>query len=228
MKKRLLATIFTCLMAGITYAEVLFFDPSYFKQPFEPCFDPKLFDVLYYKPETLEVYDVPEEATPYLHVNQAFTTVNNGSAGEIRYSLFRQNINVKASDVMNEKLEQFSREVLRIIVGNGKMPKLLECDADKRINDSMVFKTFNGTKAYCAFIKKADSEFSKGYKYVYVEFMYKITQGLCVRTFLGNDLDFFGMDKKLNIRPDSDFAKNYNSFVFMDRDKKGYIFPGRE
>ena len=54
-----------------------------------------------------------------------------------------------------------------------------------------------------------------------VEFFYKEKQGLVMRTFLFNDIDFIGINANGSISPDSVWFANYHTFKFMEKDKSG-------
>lgn len=88
-------------------------------------------------------------------------------------------------------------------------------------NNEDVKNEFNGNFGCTSFIQNPISEYSKGYKYMMVEFFYKEKQGLVMRAFLFNNLDFIGMTEDGLILSDSALFTNYNTFRFMEKDESG-------
>ena len=91
----------------------------------------------------------------------------------------------------------------------------------KYYKDRDVKKEFNGDFGCTAFIKYPQSDYGNDYKYMIVEFFYKENQGVVMRTFLFNDLELMGVNKKGKFLPDSILLEHYHTFKFMEKDKDG-------
>ena len=57
-----------------------------------------------------------------------------------------------------------------------------------------------------------------------VEFFCKENQGVVMRVFLFNDLEFIGINENGQISPDSLWLANYHTFEFMEKDENGNFF----
>ena len=181
---------------------------------FEPSNDDEAFEVLYRQLPTFELNADVGEALRNEGVNRAYRATFNGHDGEVRYLLFKETgVNEKASVTMYEAL------VLMNLAGT-------RLHVDKRGNykELVVKKTFNADMGSFVSVVSPNSLFAEGYKYMEIEFFYKKNQGICVRAFLYNDTGFVGNNKN-----ESDFYKNYASFTFMEKTKKGkYIRPAQQ
>ncbi|MBQ3671672.1 MAG: hypothetical protein II921_09415 [Treponema sp.] len=177
---------------------------------FEPTRSEEEFDVMYYKFPSFEIYDVPDENQQEVGVNQAFKATFNGCEGEIRYSLFKET--GKNTDF---SISSYAYTIALNIAGEPSCVK-----GQNAFSESDVANNFNGTSGLSYFIMNPQSRFAGGYLFASVECFYKKGQGLCVRTTLFNEPEFFGI-KDGQFDTKSDWAKYYKSFKFMEKDKAG-------
>lgn len=149
-------------------------------------------------------------------ITKSYKIEKNKLKGELRYSLFTDTGD--DDDEMSLKMEYTMLVFVNLSnIAGYQVPS----DQISRFNDADVKKEFNGDFGCTAFINNPKSSYSKGYKYMNVDFFYKKKQGLVMRVFLFNDEKFIGMNSKGEISLDSPFAANYHSFKFMEKDKKG-------
>ena len=87
-------------------------------------------------------------------------------------------------------------------------------------NDADVKQEFNGDFGCTGFFQDPQSDYADGYKYLMVEFFYKNGQGLVMRSFLFNDINFLGLTEQ-GISVDSIWYQNYHTFEFMERGPDG-------
>jgi hypothetical protein len=66
-------------------------------------------------------------------------------------------------------------------------------------NDNAVKDEFNGDFGSTVFIQYPKSDFGKGYKYIMLNFYYKINQGIVVQSILFNNLNFIHSENFLDI-----------------------------
>ena len=172
----------------------------------------KEFDVIYYQTEDMEVAE--NLANHDLGITKTFTINKNGKSGEVRYSLFTDCGGKK--DYLDFQYASTTLLFLYNIAGFEVPWQLIDEYKDKDVK-----KEFNGDFGCIAFIQDPKSEYAAGFKYMIVESFYKKKQGLVVRTFLFNDIDFVGVNPNGSISPDSPLFSNYHTFRFMEKDKAG-------
>lgn len=85
-------------------------------------------------------------------------------------------------------------------------------------NDSDVANEFNGDFGCMTFIQNPQSGYSEGYKFMIAEYFYRNNQGIVMRVFLFNDIDFIGINPDGSISETSLWFNNYHTFKFMDEE----------
>ena len=172
----------------------------------------KEFDVLYYLTNDMKVADNFDNSD--VAVTQTFTINKDGKSGEVRYSLFTD-----CGENDSDLQVQYAMWVFMCInnIAGFEVPS----KSISNFKNEDVKKEFNGDFGCTAFIQNPKSEYSKGFNYMMVEFFYKERQGLVMRTFLFNDLDFIGLSPDASFLPDSPWFSNYHTFKFMEKDKSG-------
>ena len=119
-----------------------------------------------------------------------YTFTNAKSEYQIRYTFFKQ----------TEKNYQNIRMAYGVFI----LPVIWNVAGfeETRIinfNDSDVKDEFNGDFGSTVFIQNPKSDFGKGYKYIMINFYYKINQGIIVQSLLFNDLNFVQNEYFLDI-----------------------------
>ncbi len=173
----------------------------------------KEFDVCYYKTADMNIIDSKENDD--VAITQAFEINKNNIKGELRYSLFTD----MGGDPSLLKI-QYSMWVM--ICLNNIAGYEVSSDSVSNFNDHDVKQEFNADFGCTTFIKNPKSDYSKGYKYMMVDFFCRKDQGIVMRAYLFNDMDFIGVDKNGNISSSSPLFSNYHSFKFMEKDKAGH------
>ncbi len=170
------------------------------------------FDVIYYVTEDMEV--IPALENNDVSITQAFSVEKNGYKGELRYSLFTD-----CGDDDESLMIQYAMWVFMCI--NNAAGYEVPMDTISNFNDSDVSNEFNGDFGCTTFIQEPVSEFGEGYAYMMVEFFYKKNQGLVMRSFLFNEIEFTGMNQDGSIAADSPLFTNYHTFKFMEKNEAG-------
>lgn len=170
------------------------------------------FDLLYIVTEDMTVAENLDNND--VAVTKTFTINKNGLAGEVRYSLFTD----IGEDDSNLQIQYFMWVFMCMNnIAGFEVPG----NAIANFNNNDVKKEFNGDFGCTAFLQDPKSEYSNGYKYMMVEFFYKAHQGLVMRTFLFNDIEFVGINAEGALSPDSPWFSNYHIFRFMEKDENG-------
>ena len=171
----------------------------------------KEFDVMYYLTEDMTIAE--NKVNDDVSVTQTFTIDKNGQKAEVRYSLFTD----CGEDDSDLQIQYAMWVFMCISNATGfEVPN----SAISKFNDDDVKKEFNGDFGCTAFIQDPKSDYASGYKYMMVEFFYKHNQGLVMRSFLFNDMDFIGMTPD-GLSADSIWYANYHTFEFMEKDEAG-------
>ncbi|WP_428768643.1 hypothetical protein V1L52_08180 [Treponema sp. HNW] len=172
----------------------------------------KEFDVIYYLTEDMKVEQNKQNND--VNITQTFKIEKNGQKGELRYSLFTD----MGEDDSDIKM-QYAMWVFMCInnIAGFEVPS----NIISSFNDNDVKNEFNGNFGCTAFLQDPKSEYSEGYKYMMVEFFYKEKQGLVMRVFLFNGIDFAGINEDGSISAESPLFTNYHTFRFMEKDENG-------
>ena len=172
----------------------------------------KEFDVIYYVTDDMQVLE--NKQNDDVSVTQTFSISRNNIDAEIRYSLFTD-IGEDDSDLKM----QFAALVFMCInnIAGFEVPG----NYISSFNDSDVKNEFNGDFGCTAFLQDPKSDYTEGYKYMMIEFFCKKNQGVVMRTFLFNDIDFIGLNENGQILADSIWFANYHTFAFMEKDENG-------
>ena len=205
MKKYFLLFTLILVLSSNCFAEIL-------GNRFKITESEKEFDLIYYLTEDMDVAENLNNND--VAITKTFTINKNGKSGEVRYSLFTD---CDEDDAFLEM--QYAMWVFMCInnIARYEVPD----NAIRNFKNKDVKKEFNGDFGCTAFLQDPKSEYSKGFKYLMVEFFYKKKQGLVMRTFLFNDIDFIGVKANGKISPDSVLFANYHTFKFMEKDKSG-------
>ncbi len=172
----------------------------------------KEFDVIYYQTQDMKV--IESEKNDDVNITQSFEIDKNNIKGEVRYSLFTD----LGGDANTLKM-QYAVWVMVCI--NNIAGFEVSSDSFSNFNDADVKKEFNGDFGCTTFIQNPKSEYGKGYKYMMAEFFCREGQGLVMRAFLFNNLEFTGMNEDGTISSSSALFSNYYTFEFMDKDESG-------
>ena len=172
----------------------------------------KEFDITYYQTPDMKIIEPKENDD--VNVTQSFVINKNNTEGELRYSLFTD----LGGDQKTLKL-QYAMWVY--MCANNISGFEVPASSFSNFNDEDVKNEFNGNFGCTAFIQNPESSYGSGYKYMMVEFFCKEGQGLVMRTYLFNTMDFVGIDGDGNISESSLLFNNYHTFKFMDKDDKG-------
>ena len=174
MKKLFVLLITILLLSSNSFAEFV-------GSRFKITESDKEFDVIYYLTEDMKVAENLDNND--VAITQTFTINRNGKSGELRYSLFTD-----CGEDDSDLQMQYAMMVFMCMnnIAGFEVPG----DCISRFNNEDVKKEFNGDFGCTAFIQDPDSEYADGFKYMMVEFFYKEKQGLVMRTFLFNNMDF--------------------------------------
>ena len=196
--------LFIFVAAGFCYADIM---PGRFKITESES----EFDLLYFV--TPEMTVIEAEPNEDVNVTQAFLIQKNDIKAEVRYSLFTD------TGTSTDNLQMQYAMWVFMCVSNitGIDPSEVSLSA---FNDADVKQEFNGDFGCTGFFQDPQSDYAKGYKYMMVEFFYKNGQGLVMRTFLFNDINFLGLTEQ-GISVDSIWYQNYHTFEFMERGPDG-------
>lgn len=170
------------------------------------------FDIIYYVTEDMK--EVPPLKNNDVNITQSFAIEKNGVTGEVRYSLFTD----CGGDEKSLKV-QYAMWVFMCV--NNAAGYEVPPDAISNFNDADVKNEFNGDFGCTVFLQDAVTEFGDGYKYMVIEFFYKKDQGLVMRTFMFNEVEFTGMNQDGSIAADSPLFTNYHTFKFMEKNEAG-------
>lgn len=169
------------------------------------------FDLLYFV--TPEMTVIEAEPNEDVNVTQAFLIQKNDIKAEVRYSLFTD-----TSTNTDDLQMQYAMWVFMCVSNiTGIDPSEVSLST---FNDADVKQEFNGDFGCTGFFQDPQSDYAKGYKYMMVEFFYKYGQGLVMRSFLFNDINFLGISDQ-GISADSLWYQNYHTFEFMERGPDG-------
>jgi len=128
-----------------------------------------------------------------------YTFTNKRKNYQIRYTFFKQT----EMNYQNIRMA-YSFFILPIIIN---IAGYEEVGIPNNFNDDNVKNEFNGDFGNTITIKNPKSDFGKGYKYIMLNFYYKINQGIVVQSILFNDLSFLKSKDLLEI---------YHSFKFHE------------
>jgi hypothetical protein len=141
-------------------------------------------------PFTQEEFDVDIFQYPHMllidnpsseQLDTYYTFTNKSKNYQIRYTFFKQTeINYKD---IRMAYSFFILPIIWNVAG-------YEEGGISNFNDSDVKNEFNGDFGSTVFIQNPKSDFSKGYKYIMLNFYYKTNQGIVVQSILFNDLKF--------------------------------------
>ena len=209
MTKKVILMFLICVLAfGNCFAEIM-------GSRFKVTESEKEFDVLYYLTKDMKVAENKQNED--VNVTQTFSINRENINAEVRYSLFTD-IGEGDSDLRM----QFAMLVFMCInnITGFEVPE----NAISSFNDADVKNEFNGDFGCTAFFQDPESDYAKDYKYMMVEFFCKENQGVVMRVFLFNDLDFIGITENGQLSPDSVWLANYHTFEFMEKDENGNFF----
>jgi len=170
------------------------------------------FDIAYYQTPDMTVID--SKVNNDVDITQSFMIRKNNTEGELRYSLFTDTVGNK-----DDLKIQYAMWVY--ICANNIAGFDVANNSFSNFNDNDVKNEFNGDFGCTTFIQNPKSDYGDGYKYMMVEFFHKLDQGLVMRVFLFNSIDFLGMDNDGNILSSSPLFTNYHTFKFMEKNEKG-------
>jgi len=128
---------------------------------------------------------------PSVQLDTYYTFTNARKNYQIRYTFFKQT----EMDYQDIRLAYiaFILPVILNVAGHE------EVGAPNHFYDSDVKKEFNGDFGSTVTIKNPKSDFSKGYRYIMLNFYYKINQGIVVQSILFNDVSFLTSKDLLEI-----------------------------
>jgi len=157
-------------------------------------FVPEEFDVDIFQYEHMLLIDNPK--SEQLDVYYTFT--DKEANYQIRYSFFKQTN--KNDPNIRLAYEVMLFPVVFNVAG-------YEETGSSNFNDNDVQAEFNGDFGSTVFIQNPKSDFGEGYKYIILNFYYKLNQGIVVQSILFNDLNFIQTRHFLDI---------YYSFKFHE------------
>ena len=205
MKKRivLLALLFVFIVhAGFS---------TIIKSRFRMAQSEEEFDICYYFVENVMTLIEPPNNTEVDSI-QAMKIKMDGIDAELRYSLFLETETDESTfrtDFLTFLLMCFYN-----IAGFKVDTTTIGFFPQESVHDE-----FNGDLGATILIIDPVSEYAKGYKYIQADIFYKEGQGIVLRTFLFNDLDF--INEKEGKVPSSPLYKLFHSFKFFDKDADG-------
>ena len=160
---------------------------------------------------TPDMEEIENKENDDVAVTKSFKITKNGLEGELRYSLFADTGTTK------EDLKlQFAVWVFMCLnnIAGYEVPG----NTISFFDDNDVKKEFNGDFGYTTFLQNPKSGYAEGYKYIMAEFFYKDGQGIVMRAYLFNDINFAGITKD-GIAEDSPLFSNYHTFKFVGENK---------
>ena len=159
-------------------------------------FEPKTFDDKTY---TIFVFDTEDQLKVKPLESQSYDFAFRDKQGryEVRYILFSQI--GKIQDYKNQ-VAIWSTMVIQNATGSTAALKNIST-----FKDADVKNEFNADYGLTSFAKDGNSDFTKDYKYMMLNFLYKKDLGIICEAILFNDLDFANTE---------DFAKVFHSVKF--------------
>lgn len=180
---------------------------------FKPTESEKEFDVLYnYNQKYMDIIEVKNQND--VSVTQAFRFRDMPDAkykAEVRYSLFTDTGANPASE--QQEFIMYSMTCLMNATGVDidKIPATFYDNKDE------LKKIFNCDYGFTTSILPGlKTDFCKNFKYVKFDFFYKPGQGIVMRAFLADDLDFWGVNETGKYRNNSPYDYFFDYFRFMD------------
>jgi hypothetical protein len=140
-------------------------------------FTPEEFDVDIFQFPHMLLIDNPSSE----QLDTYYTFTDDKSTYQIRYGFFKQT----EMNYANIRVA-FSFIVLPVIWNVAGY----EEGGISNFNDNDVKAEFNGDFGCTVFIQNPQSDFGDGYKYIMLNFYYKLNQGIVVQSILFNDLNF--------------------------------------
>ncbi len=205
MKKFLLLVTFILVLGAECFADIA-------GSRFKITESVKEFDVMYYLTQDMQIADNPDNND--VGITQTFTINKKGISGEVRYSLFTDC--EKDDSDLSLQYAMMVYMCLNNIAGFEVPSSYISV-----FRNEDVAAEFNGDFGCSVLLQDCISEYADGFKYMMVEFFYKYQQGLVMRTFLFNELDFLGLTVDGSILADGPWYSNYHTFRFMERDSSG-------
>lgn len=185
---------------------------------FKPTESEKEFDVFYsYNTNYMDIIEVKNNES--VDVTQAFRIRDIPGANykaEVRYSLFTDT--GTSPDMAIAEFGMFAMTCIMNATG-------LDMDniPGTTYNVDEIQSVFNCDSGFTTTIlPDIKTDFCKDYKYVKIDFFFKRGQGIVMRTFLADDLEFWGVNetgKKYTMNCPYNYFFDY--FEFMDKDKNG-------
>jgi hypothetical protein len=145
--------------------------------------------------------DPPE--SEQLHTQVAYTDAEK--IYQMRYTFFKQTATTEDMDALKRSYITYAFAIM-MNVSAGRLDTKYITD----FKDADVKKEFNGDFGTTVFIQEPDSEYSKGFKYLMLDFFVKKNHGLVVRALLFTDPKF------ISTLGSASFAPVYHSFRFKD------------
>lgn len=206
------ALVFLCAVcaATISYAVIG-------QTHFAPARSAKEANVTFIKMDGLKKTKVPKAAQEQADVTQAYTMQEGDVSGQLRYTLF--------ADTGSEE-ETFEEEFLMYSLAVAA--NILEIDPYEVYQGLTFFNPADAQKEFNAdigwnFVKRSPSSaFTEGFDIVSLEAFAKAGSGIVMRTWLCNDVAFFGINREQpeeTTQEDIEASLNsryYHSFVFKD------------
>ena len=160
---------------------------------------------------TPDMEEIENKENDDVTVTKSFKITKNGLEGELRYSLFADTGTTKED--LNLQFAMWVFMCLNNIAGY-EVPG----NTISSFDDNDVKKEFNGDFGCTTFLQNPKSGYAEGYKYIMAEFFYKEGQGIVMRAYLFNDINFAGITKD-GIAEDSPLFSNYHTFKFVGENK---------
>ena len=157
-------------------------------------FAPEEFDVDIFQYPHMLLIDNPQSE----QLDTYYTFTNSDLNYQIRYSFFKQT--------------EMNYQNIRLAFGFFVFPVIWNVAGYEEMgisnfNDGDVENEFYGDFGSTTFIQNPKSDFGDGYKFILMNFYYKINQGIVVQSILFNDLGFI---------QNEDFMDIFHSFRFHD------------
>ena len=142
------------------------------------------FDIAYYQTPDMSVID--SKVNNDVDITQSFLISKNNVEGELRYSLF--------TDMGGNQDDLKIQYAMWVYICANNIAGFDVSDNNfSNFKDADVKSEFNGDFGCNTFIQNPLSDYGDGYKYMMVEFFHKLNQGLVMRVFLFNSVDFLGI-----------------------------------
>lgn len=202
--KKFLSTLFlTAVFMSLAIAETL-------SPRFKITESEEEFDITCYQTPDMKVGKAKKNQE--IPTNYLFTLKNGKIKGEIRYTLFTD-LGGSDDDLISQILSTVVTTASNISGQDINVEGILEMDSNA------VAQIFNADMGLTFTVMNPKSSYAKGFKYMTLEYFYKHDQGLVLRAFLYNDLEFTGFIREDLINDNSLMMKNYATFVFMEKDE---------